>query len=186
MPQPRRKSRTCRGITIVEVAAVLSVLGMVLAVAIPTLARSVRVSKVSEASEQLDALYRETAAYYASERRDGPDQAAHCLPDAAGPAPVFPSPSPVVVNFAAPTTPGAETWRALGFAPQAALRYRYTFLPASSGCLREPPRDLTLTLRAEGDLDGDGNYSSFERRARVEAHGVLTPDQVLHIVDRIE
>jgi hypothetical protein len=43
-----------------------------------------------------------------------------------------------------------------------------------------------LTLRAEGDLDGDGVYSTFERRAEVAARGVLLPDPVLHIDDRIE
>jgi hypothetical protein len=47
-------------------------------------------------------------------------------------------------------------------------------------------RDGPVTLRAEGDLDGDGIYSNFERRANVSSQGKLTPDPVLHIYDRIE
>jgi hypothetical protein len=42
-----------------------------------------------------------------------------------------------------------------------------------------------LRLRAEGDLDGDGNYATFERRADV-VDGQLVPDPILFVRDRIE
>ncbi|HEX4354579.1 MAG TPA: hypothetical protein VHZ95_16735 [Polyangiales bacterium] len=171
----------------VEVAAIVSVIGMLLAVAIPTLAHSIRASKVSEASEQLDRLYRSVASYYATVRPDANGNDSYCLPDAAGPAPTLPSAVPVAVDFAAPATPGAATWSALGFTPKLPLRYRYSVVVPSPGCHQaSAPRPNRITLRAEGDLDSDGVYSTFERRADVQSRGELTPDPVLHIEDRIE
>jgi hypothetical protein len=50
----------------------------------------------------------------------------------------------------------------------------------------EPFPVPTLTLRAEGDLDGDGTFSRFERRAQLRARGQLEGERMLHIADRIE
>jgi type II secretory pathway pseudopilin PulG len=176
----RATSASRAGLTLLESAAILSAIGVMLAVAIPTLARSVRASKVAEASEQLESLYQSASAYYAVRRSDASGMV-YCLPEATGPTPDAPSASPVKVDF------GAETWKALGFAPRAALRYRYSFLPSVSGCgLPRGAPPYRLVLRAEGDLDGDGHFSVFERRARIEPNGQLQPEPVLHIVDRIE
>jgi type II secretory pathway pseudopilin PulG len=182
LPHSARVARA--GLTLVETAAIVSVIGTLLAVAIPALAKAVRASKVSEASEQLETLYQSVAAYYALPRTL-PSSAApvHCLPDAAGPMPELGSMTPVQVDFGAAESHGAETWKALSFAPVVPLRYRYTFLPAASGC---GDATTALVLRAEGDLDGDGVYSTFERRAEVQPGGVLQPEPVLHIQDRIE
>lgn len=182
---PPRKTRA--GLSLVEVAAVISVIGMLLAVALPTLARTIRVSKVAEASEQLEALYQAAAAYYATPRRSEDGREVYCLPSAAGPTPATPSVDPVPVDFAHAPGPGNATWSALGFAPHAALRFRYSFLPAAAGC--EPERSANapmLSLRAEGDLDGDGVLSHFERRARIAPEGKLVPELVLHVEDRVE
>jgi type II secretory pathway pseudopilin PulG len=170
-------------LTLLEVAVLLSLLGMLFAVAIPTLARAIRASKVAEASEQLDFLFHAAASYYAVARRDERGAVVHCLPDAAGPAPNVPSPTAALVDFN--LTPGAPTWKALGFAPKLPLRYRYSFLPAVAGCSPDPSAG-PLTLRAEGDLDGDGSYSHFELLADPSSQGKLVLDPVLHIHDRIE
>jgi hypothetical protein len=178
---------------LLETATVVSLIGMVLAVALPTLERTIRVSKVAEAPEQLESLYRAVAAYYAEPRTREPDDRAsvrhasaerHCLPPPAGPTPETPSAEPLAVDFAAAEVAGKDSWSALGFAPAMPLRYRYTFAPSSSGC--DLPSGATLILRAEGDLDGDGVYSRFERRAQLNADGTITPEPVLHIQDRIE
>ena len=110
-----------------------------------------------------------------------------CLPGDAGPAPRVPSVNPVLVDFEAASTPSASTWSGLGFTPHVALRYRYTLSSTAPGCNAASSGHLSrLTLRAEGDLDGDGIYSTFERRADVAPHGVLVADPVLHIDDRVE
>lgn len=160
---------------------------MVLAVAVPTFVQTIETSKAAEASHQLASLYRGSAAYYAVARPTTGPKLAYCLPSAAGPAPLVASVAPVQVDFAAEDTPGSATWRALEFAPHMPLRYRYTYLPHGAACLAEEPlQPATLTLRAEGDLDGDGILSRFERRVRLRAYGVLEPENMLHITDRIE
>lgn len=183
---PRLPSGTS-GFTLLELALVLSVSGMVLAVAVPTFVRTLETSKAAEASKNLETLFRNSAAYYASARPTTGPKPAYCLPAAAGPAPLVASADPVVVDFAADDTPGAATWRALEFAPADPIRYRYTFLPLGAACLvdepAEPPR---LTLRAEGDLDSDDVFSRFERRATLRADGLLEPEPMLHVADRVE
>ena len=164
----------------------MSVVGILLAVALPTLGRTVRPSKLSEASEQLDALYRAVEAYYATPRPAAQGGSAYCLPGPAGPTPEAPSETPVTTDFSAQSAQGASTWKDLGFAPKLPLRFRYSYTPAAWGCMRIVSDGRLIVLRAEGDLDGDGLYSSFERRASVLSGGKLQPDNVLHVQDRIE
>ena len=169
-----------------EAATLVSVVGTLLAVALPTLGRAVRPSKLTEATEQLDSLYHAVAAYYATPRSAAQGGITHCLPGAAGPTPEVPSQSPLRTDFLAQSSQGASTWKDLGFTPSVPLRFRYSFAPAVSGCSRSVSDGRVLVLRAEGDLDGDGLYSSFERRAKVLPGGKLQPDPVLHVQDRVE
>jgi type II secretory pathway pseudopilin PulG len=185
------RART-RGLTLVETSVLLCILGVFLAVSIPTFVRTLRTSKISEASEQLAHIYRATAAYYATPQPTEQGKRLRCLPEPAGPAPAQVSPEPVLVDFGAPETPGHATWRAIGFQPGVPVRYRYSLLPAASGCGVSAPDDETgrgdgrlLTLRAEGDLDGDGQLSTFERSARA-GEGELIPDPLLFTHDRVE
>ncbi len=172
--------------TLVETALIVCLLGAVLAVAVPTFVRAVQTSKISEASQQLEMLYRASASYYAVPRPDVDGHNAFCLPEAAGPAPAAPSEQPVSVDFADAATPGAATWKALFFAPKEPLRYRYTYLPTHAGCRLPVPAKGVLSLRAEGDLDEDGLYSRFERSASIQAPGELVADPMLRVRDRIE
>lgn len=188
-PPGRTRSAGRRsGLTLVETCIGVSILGIVLAVFIPTFVRKLRTSKIAEASEQLEALYQASAAYYQTAQRiPGRSSRISCLPERAGPAPPMPSASPTEVDFSAPSTPGWVTWKALGFQPRYEVRYSYRFEPAAAGCdLAAPPNAALLRLRAEGDLDGDGARSTFEREAVPNARGELVPRGVLHIIDRVE
>jgi hypothetical protein len=96
------------------------------------------------------------------------------------------------VDFSAPETPGHATWRSIGFQPETPVRYRYSLFPAAVGCGVSAPEAAEadapgriLTVRAEGDLDGDGQLSTFERSARA-GEGVLVPDPLLFTHDRVE
>jgi type II secretory pathway pseudopilin PulG len=175
------------GLTLIETALVISLIGIVLAVAIPTFIKKVQISKVAEASIQLGTLYRSAAAYYATKTIDGNKTATHCIPSEAGPAPEKPSQKAIRLDFFLNATPGAETWRALKFNPPEALRFRYSFLPKKSGCfLDKPPNTQMITLRAEGDLDGDDEYSTFERTVIQGSQNDLTLDSLLFVKDRVE
>jgi type II secretory pathway pseudopilin PulG len=181
------KTRSQQGLSLVETAALISLTGILLAAFAPTFFRQLRMSKIAEAVEALDSLYRGTAAYYAQERvlSDG-KRARRCLPPSAGPTPEKPGPDPQIVDFEAPQTD--PTWRALGMSGQQPLRYSYRLLVAQPGCEpRGEPVVPAVTFQASGDLDGDGVLSNLERAA------VLSQDQAtlestgpLHIRQRVE
>ncbi len=173
------------GMTLVEACAIVCIVGVLLAVFLPTFVRHVHTSKTAEASEQLAELHRLSAAYYAA-RHAGADGHVRqrCLPLSAGPAPATPTADPVAVDFSATETPGAATWRAIGFAPADPTRFRYTLTTTVDGCdVGAMTRGVTFV--AEGDLDGDGVRSRFERRAAVRGDE-FTPTGVLVVHDRVE
>lgn len=185
-----RSRRQLEGFTLVELAALVCLVGIVLAVFIPTFVRELRTSKTSEATDNLRILHQRAAAYFVERHRpeegEGPTQT-RCLPPTAGPAPRVPTEDAHEVDFQSDDTPGHVTWRALGFAPDLPVRYSYTFEPTAPGCgLRSPENTYLLTIRAEGDLDDDGERSIFERRARATDDGELVPSDVLYIRDRVE
>ena len=174
------------GMTLVEACAIVCVAGVLLAVFVPTFVRHLHTSKTAEASEHLAELHRLSAAYYAR-RHPGTDGHVrqHCLPEAAGPAPATPTVDPVAVDFAAAATPGASTWRAIGFAPADPTRFSYALTPTTAGCDMPASPPQVLVLAAEGDLDGDGVRSHFERRATVHGDD-LVPTGVLIVRERVE
>jgi len=175
------------GLTLIETALIISAIGIVLAVVIPTFIKTLETSKVAEASIQLNALYRATAAYYSANFGERKSSVSYCLPAEAGPAPEKPSRSPVEVDFFSDRIQGVETWRALNFNPSEPLRFRYSFLPKMSGCsLRAPPNNPMVILRAEGDLDGDNDYSTFERTVIMSNQNTLALEKLLFIKDRVE
>jgi type II secretory pathway pseudopilin PulG len=162
---------------------VLSLTGILLAAFLPTFARHVKTSKLAEATEQLAALQQRASAYYAAERTVGGQRVRGCLPDGAGPFPLTPSSEPVLVDFASDEG-GAATWRALGQSTPAMLRYSYEIAVPEPGCQQRPARPA-ITLRAHGDLDGDGTQSLLERVAVPGPDG-LVPTGTLRILSRIE
>ena len=167
----------------------LSLIGIFLAVFLPTFWENVRTSKISEASDELQHIHLRTAAYFAAtQHREGENAALRrCLPLPAGPTPQTPTADPVVVDFGAPNESGFETWRAIGFLPTQPVRYRYSLLPAISGCeIARGANDVAVRYLAEGDLDGDGILSSFERHDAVNADGELVPTDVLLVTNRVE
>lgn len=162
---------------------------MVLAIAVPAFVRELETSKATEASELLATLMERSAAYYAVARPTPGGFSAHCLPASAGPTPYAPSADPIPVDFGAPDSPATATWQALGFAPHRPLRYRYSFTVRGPSCVRRGEAVVPvpqLILRAEGDLDSDGSLSRFERRAKLRDNGLLEPERLLRVTDRIE
>lgn len=179
--------RSQAGLSLLETAVLVSLGAAFLAVLVPTFVRRVRLSKISEATTELQALHRAAATYYGRYHRLGGGQRErNCVPEPAGPTPVLPSTQPVEVDFSAADVNGHLSWQALGYQPQQALRYRYSLLTEHAGCApREEMPEVLLTLRAEGDLDGDGILSTVERDAGPDGDE-LVPVGVLRVVSRIE
>lgn len=166
----------------------ISLCGVLLAAFLPSFARQLRFSKITEASAQLDDLYRSIAAYYATDREGSAGvRVRGCLPVSAGPTPLIPSTDPQYVDFASIDVAGRESWTALGLAA-GHFRYSYELSVAEPGCApRSAPRYPAVVLRAHGDLDGDGQRSLLERGAAIsQDQRSLLPIVPLRIVDRIE
>jgi hypothetical protein len=142
---------------------------------------------VAEANQQLKALYRAGTLYYNRAFPHPKKTKFRCLPKPAGPAPAKSSPEPVEVDFFADSTPGAESWRALGFNPSEPLRYRYSFFTEMAGCELDPVSGTPLfRVIAEGDLDSDGQFSLFERSAVLDKNGQVIPGPLLTVENRVE
>lgn len=165
----------------------IGVIATGLAAGLPAFVRALRLSKISEASEQLAHMQQGIAGYYAAPHETAEGIRSRCVPSAAGPTPEEPTKDARVVDFEAPTVAGAATWNAVRFAPKGALRFRYTFAPSAPGCpdADQPDEGRSIVLRAEGDLDGDNQRSLFERTLQTTAAG-LAVEPVLITVDRTE
>jgi type II secretory pathway pseudopilin PulG len=171
-------------LSLLEATLLLCIVGIVLAVFVLTFVRRVRTNKILEASELLQELSDRAAAYYGTSWDGG---LRRCLPPGAGPTPAEPTVDPEEVDFFAPSTEGHETWKALGFQPDRAIRYSYRYLPGEAGCgLGGDGKDALVTFRAEGDLEGDGVRSRFERQAKPTVEGTLQPIGELHVHQRVE
>lgn len=172
--------------SLLETAFAVSIVGSLLAVLIPTFVRRVSLSKTSEATRVLAELHHRTAAYFDGVHAEGGVARRWCLPAEAGPTPRFPSRDRVTFDFQAEDVPGHETWTALGFQP-GPIRFRYSLVPEAEGCgIRRPPHAPVVTFTAEGDLDVDGQLSTYERAASVDAEGRLVPEGALRVQSPVE
>jgi hypothetical protein len=137
-----------RALTPVEAACIVSLGGSVLAVVVPSFARNVHASYVSEATSGVSRIAARSAE----------------LADAAG--------DPSALPDSAPLTPGSvprgtrvvdppglwdhPTWKTLEFGFDAAHAYSFAFDAEKS---KEAAK---WTARAHGDLDGDGTQSIIQ------------------------
>lgn len=163
-------------------------MGSILAVLVPAFLDEVRLSKTAEAAEMLQQMHLGASAYFASRQTVEGIEHRRCLPAAAGPSPARPRVEARPFDFFDDESPDAVTWRVLSFRSGRPLRFSYRFVPVESGCdLRTPERTYIVSYRAEGDLDGDGVRSLFERRdATSNTEDTLEPVGILFVRDRVE
>lgn len=172
--------------SLLETAFAVAIVGSLLAVLVPTFVRRIEVSKTSEAIRVLEDMHHRTAAYFDRTHVQESIARRWCLPEEAGPTPRFPSEERVEFDFQAEEVPGHVTWRAIGFQP-GKVRFRYSLVPEATGCgIRRPPHSPVVTFVAEGDLDVDGELSTYERAASVDEAGRLIPEGALRISAPVE
>jgi type II secretory pathway pseudopilin PulG len=170
-PQPKKKSgKIAIIIALVSLAACIPCIGIMAAIAIPSFTQYVRESKIVEAEQNLQMLYQGAAAYYDQERMAAspfqPYGEMRCTVDPAitpnQPAPERQLPSPIGPSF-----------EALGFLGSEPLYYQYQIIGGPSRC-NVGPNEAVYTLRATGDLDGDGAIAVFDLAVFTDPTGNLT------------
>lgn len=157
--RPRRQ----KGLTLVDAAILLVILGLLAVGTIPVFVRSVRRTRMAEATMNLRKIFDTSVTYFVA-HPDGPDDPLHVrqFPDTVAPTPDDWWATVCGDGSARPYPPrpdtwSAPTWKAIGFAIETPFYYEYTYLSRGRG------DDASFTARAMGDLDCDGVRSTFER-----------------------
>lgn len=142
---------SCLLIAVIVFVALICVSGILAAIAIPAFIKYTRRAKATEAIANIALLCRNAGGYYAQSMQFPPS------------APRTPMLVPAGIRAVDP--PGSWTqggWPQLGFALVEPHYYSYEFINSGS----------TFTVRAYGDLDGNGRFSTFQRSGQATPQGV--------------
>ena len=173
-----RRSKT--GFTLIELMIVVAILGILAAVAIPSMIRYLRRAKTSEALDKLHAIYRGSHTYATGER-GGRGIGGLTLPPQF-PLSQLPTPAvpPAGIKQVDPVgTWDTPTWFALDFNVADPHYYSYEYASGAGA-----PR--AFTARALGDLDGDGLQSTFERAGALNSENELQGSPGIYMINELE
>ncbi|MBI2892088.1 MAG: hypothetical protein HYY06_00950 [Deltaproteobacteria bacterium] len=167
------------GLSRIETLIILTLVAILSAIAIPTIARTVRRSRTSEAAEKLAYMFRAASTYYESERVDqDAARVGECVPRTSKTLPAVPRSRPRQADFSQD-----PTFSQIDFSSSDPVYFSYTFVGIDRCRFRGGP---AFTARAEGNLDDDSTKSLFERAARATAQGEIEGTSGLYVQQKSE
>src|SRR5262245_15773114 len=177
------------GFTLIELMVVVAIIGILAAVAIPAFMRNARKAKTVEATTNVKKLYDGARAYYEEERN-----ARGSIVPIAKQFPVSPAATNPALNaccgqagqkcdpaVAAEKNAWSDpSWSALKFSMDDPHYYSYMYVGSGTGT------NSQFTARANGNLDCDAVYSTFEMTGQIAADGVVTGQAGMYSNNELE
>ncbi|MFH1018176.1 MAG: prepilin-type N-terminal cleavage/methylation domain-containing protein [Pseudomonadota bacterium] len=152
------KKRGVKGFTLIELMIVVAIIGILAAVAIPAFMRYIKKTKTTEAAINVRKIYDGEIAYFDED---------HVLQNGTILTKQFVSigPNPTTALSIQKQTANWETdgWIALKFGTDSPVLYRYQAIGTGTGTASN------FTAQAQGDIDGDGTTSLFQRIGSVDS-----------------
>lgn len=164
-----------KGFTLIELMMVVAIITILAAVAIPLVSKYLKKSKTSEASLNLRKIYDGEVAYYSEEHTDSSGGLLSKVFVAFSPEPAIPTDNKQTGNW------DANGWGIIKFSSESPVMYSYS--------VEIDGVDLTasFTARAQGDIDGDGATSLFERIGVVNTtSGIVEGGAAIFTLDELE
>jgi type IV pilus assembly protein PilA len=184
---PHRRTVARRlGFTLIELMIVVAIMGVLAAIAVPAFRTVMLRAKTAEASANLSMLFKGAASYYNGERAQqgqvGAQLRACTVGDSAGTSPSSPGQQKKPMPFTDPV------FHALAFKVGDYVYYAYGVMTptGTTQCNGAASRNNVYTFYANGDLDGDGTYSTFELAVGSDADNQLYHSRGVTALNELE
>jgi prepilin-type N-terminal cleavage/methylation domain-containing protein len=170
------------GFTLVELMIAVAIVSLLSSIALPSLVRYTRRAKTVEATLNLRRMYDGAVAYYLGDHADksGANQNQR-FPNSAGPTPAAGIPRGTK-KLTPPDEWRTPEWSALDFAVSDPQYYQYSFLNVGQGV----GANAMGIVQAQGDLNGNGVPSTFQRVCMGEINGVMGGSAIYYVLSEIE